>query len=177
MLREPAVWATLMDRLTDATIRYLRAQVAAGAQVIQLFDSWVGALAPADFERFVLPWTQRVFAGIRDLNAPTIYFGTGNAALLESMAAAGSDLVSVDWRVSLGDAWARIGYDKGIQGNLDPVRPLAGLQPALEATRDILAQAQNRPGHIFNLGHGVLPQTDPAVLARLVDVVHEETRR
>src|SRR5207245_3417261 len=116
-------------------------------------------------------------AGIRDRSAPTISLGTVNAALLESIAAAGSDLVSVDWRASLADAWARIGYDKGIQGNLDPVRPLAGLQPALDATRDILAQAQNRPGHIFNLGHGVLPQTDPAVLARLVDVVHEETRR
>jgi uroporphyrinogen decarboxylase len=177
MLREPATWTALMDRLTDATIRYLRAQIQAGAHVIQLFDSWVGALAPADFERFVLPWTRRVFAGISDLGAPTIYFGTGNAALLESMASAGSDMVSVDWRVSLGEAWARIGFDRGIQGNLDPVRALAGLEPALAATRTILADAQNRPGHVFNLGHGVLPQTDPGVLAHLVDAVHEETRR
>jgi uroporphyrinogen decarboxylase len=164
-----------MDRLTEATIRYLRAQVTAGAHVIQLFDSWVGALAPADFDQFVLPWTRRVFAGIRDLNAPTIYFGTGNAALLESMSTAGSDLVSVDWRVSLGDAWARIGYDKGIQGNLDPVLLLAPWERVEEGMHDVLRRAAGRPGHVFNLGHGVLPDTEPEQLARLVQAVHEAT--
>ena len=177
MLREPALWAALMDRLTEAMIAYLRAQIAAGAHVVQLFDSWVGGLGPSDFAEFVLPWTRRVFDGLRGLGAPTIYFGTGNAALLELMGAAGSDLVSVDWRVSLADAWARIGHARGIQGNLDPVRPLAGLEPAVQATRAILAEADGRPGHVFNLGHGVLPQTDPAVLARLVDLVHQETSR
>src|SRR5437660_4154194 len=118
MLREPAVWSLLMDRLTDAMIGYLQAQVAAGADVIQVFDSWVGALAPADYERSVLPWMCRLFDALRPAGAPTIYFGTGNAALLEAMASAGSDLMSVDWRVRLDDAWQRIGFDRGVQGNL-----------------------------------------------------------
>jgi uroporphyrinogen decarboxylase len=177
MLREPAIWAALMDRLTDATISYLRAQVEAGAHVIQLFDSWVGALAPDDFERSVLPWTRRIFDALRGRGAPTIYFGTGNAALLEQMGQAGSELVSVDWRVRLGDAWRRIGVQHGIQGNLDPVRAAAGWEPAVEGARDILAQAAGRPGHVFNLGHGVLPETDPDVLRRLVDFVHTSTER
>ncbi len=173
MLREPAIWAALMDRLTDGMIVYLSAQVRAGAEVIQVFDSWVGALAPSDYERSVLPWMRRLFDALRvEDGAPTIYFGTGNAALLESMAAAGSDLVSVDWRVRLDDAWRRIGYDRGIQGNLDPVRPVAGWAAAEAGMRDVLSRAAGRPGHIFNLGHGVLPETDPDVLRRLVDAVH-----
>jgi uroporphyrinogen decarboxylase len=177
MMREPAVWAALMDRLADAMIRYLSAQVTAGADVIQVFDSWVGTLAPSDYQRSVLPWMQRIFAAVRARGAPTIYFGTGNAALLELMAAAGSDLLSVDWRVPLDDAWRRIGRDRGIQGNLDPIRPLAGWEPTQQAMRDILAAAEGRPGHVFNLGHGVLPDTDPDVLRRLVDAVHAETAR
>jgi uroporphyrinogen decarboxylase len=177
MLREPATWAALMDRLTDGMIRYLIAQARAGADVIQVFDSWIGALTPSDYERSVLPWMKRIFAALRDAGAPSIYFGTGNAALLELMASAGSDLMSVDWRVRLDDAWRRIGYDKGIQGNLDPVRPLAGFDAALSATREVLAAAEGRPGHIFNLGHGVMPETDPEVLRRLVDAVHTETSR
>ena len=175
MLREPATWAALMDRLTEAMIAYLSAQVRAGAQVIQLFDSWAGALGPLEYERSVLPWMRRIFDGLRPLGAPTIHFATGNAALLELVAAAGSDLVSVDWRVRLDDAWQRIGHERGIQGNLDPVRPLAGWEHAREGMRDVLAQAAGRPGHIFNLGHGVLPDTDPDVLTRLVDAVHAET--
>ncbi len=175
MLREPAVWAALMDRLTEAMIRYLTAQVNAGADVIQVFDSWVGALTPTDYEHSVLPWMKRIFDALRPAGAPTIYFGTGNAALLESMASAGSDLLSVDWRVRLDDAWRRIGYERGIQGNLDPVRPLAGWEPTQHAMREVLAAANGRPGHIFNLGHGVMPETDPNVLRRLVDAVHSET--
>jgi uroporphyrinogen decarboxylase len=174
MLREPDVWAALMDRLTDATIAYLTAQVAAGAQVIQLFDSWVGALSPDDFATHVLPWSRRIFGALRGL-APTIYFGTGNASLLELMAEAGSDLVSLDWRVRLDDAWARVGFERGVQGNLDPVRPLAGWEPTVSATDDVLRRADGRPGHVFNLGHGVMPETDPDVLRRLVDYVHEQT--
>jgi uroporphyrinogen decarboxylase len=177
MLREPALWSALMDRLTEGMLRYLRAQVAAGADVIQVFDSWIGSLAPADYERSVLPWMRRLFAELRAAGAPTIYFGTGTAALLELMASAGSDVLSVDWRVGLDQAWQRIGWDRGIQGNLDPVRPVAGWQAAIEATRDILARAAGRPGHIFNLGHGVLPETDPQVLKRLVEAVHTETAR
>jgi len=177
MLREPAAWAALMDRLTDAMTVYLQAQVHAGADVVQVFDSWVGTLAPADYERSVLPWMRRLFDALRPLGAPTIHFGTGNASLLEAFAAAGSDLVSVDWRVRLDDAWRRIGYAKGIQGNLDPVRPLAGWDAARAGMREILLQAAGRPGHIFNLGHGVMPDTDPDVLKRLVDGVHAETGR
>jgi uroporphyrinogen decarboxylase len=177
MLREPAIWATLMDRLTDGMVRYLQAQVRAGAQVLQVFDSWIGALAPTDYEHSVLPWMRRLFAELRPLGAPTIYFGTGNAALLELMASAGSDVMSVDWRVRLDEAWERIGFDRGIQGNLDPVRPLAGWEAAQSGMREILAAAGDRPGHVFNLGHGVMPETDPDVLKRLVDAVHRETAR
>jgi uroporphyrinogen decarboxylase len=118
---------------------------------------------------------RRLFAELRPMGAPTIYFGTGNAALLEAMASAGSDVMSVDWRVRLDDAWQRIGFDRGIQGNLDPVRPLAGWDAARAGMREVLAAASGRPGHIFNLGHGVMPETDPDVLRRLVDAVHAET--
>jgi uroporphyrinogen decarboxylase len=156
-------------------IRYLQAQVAAGAAVIQVFDSWIGALAPADYERSVLPWMRRIFAELRSAGAPTIYFGTGNASLLELMASAGSDLMSVDWRVRLDEAWQRIGLDRGIQGNLDPVRPIAGWEAARSGTREVLAAAGGRAGHVFNLGHGVMPETDPDLLKRLVDLVHIET--
>jgi len=177
MLREPAVWSALMDRLTDGMIVYLQAQVAAGAEVVQVFDSWVGALAPDDYDRSVLPWMRRIFDALRPSGAPTIYFGTGNAALLEAMASAGSDLMSVDWRVRLDDAWQRIGFDRGVQGNLDPVYPLAGWDVALRGARDVLARAAGRVGHVFNLGHGVMPETDPEILKRLVDTVHAETAR
>jgi uroporphyrinogen decarboxylase len=175
MLREPAVWSALMDRLTQGMIRYLQAQVMAGADVVQIFDSWVGALAPADYERSVLPWMRRIFDALRPLGAPTIHFGTGNAALLEAMASAGSDLMSVDWRVRLDSAWERIGFDRGIQGNMDPVRTLAGWDVAHAGMREVLASAAGRPGHVFNLGHGVMPETDPEILRRLVDAVHTET--
>ncbi|MDQ6675229.1 MAG: uroporphyrinogen decarboxylase [Chloroflexota bacterium] len=175
MFREPVVWAALMDRLTDGMIRYLQAQVAAGADVIQVFDSWIGALAPGDYERSVLPWMRRIFDALRPLGAPTIYFGTGNAALLEAMASAGSDVMSVDWRVRLDTAWQRIGFDRGVQGNLDPVRAVAGWEAARTGMREVLASAGGRPGHIFNLGHGVMPETDPDVLRRMVDAIHTET--
>jgi uroporphyrinogen decarboxylase len=177
MLREPQVWAALMDRLTEATIAYLTAQARAGADVIQLFDSWAGALGPDDYARSVLPWSKRIFSALREVGVPSIYFGTGNASLLELFAAAGSDLISVDWRVPLDEAWARIGFDRGIQGNLDPVRPVAGWEATQAGMRDVLARAAGRPGHIFNLGHGVLPETDPNLLKRLVDAVHQETAR
>ena len=177
MLGQPAVWSALMDRLTEGMIRYLRAQISAGAEVVQVFDSWIGALTPDDYERAVLPWMRRIFDGLRPLGTPTIYFGTGNAALLESMASAGSDLMSVDWRVRLDDAWRRIGFDRAIQGNLDPVYPVAGWEVAARGARDVLARADGRPGHVFNLGHGVMPETDPDVLKRLVEIVHSETAK
>jgi uroporphyrinogen decarboxylase len=175
MYREPAAWHVLMQKLTEVVIRYLNAQVAAGAQVVQLFDSWVGALAPTDYVTYVAPHVSRIFAAVRD--APTIHFGTGTASLLELMAGAGGDVIGVDARQSLDVAWERIGHERGIQGNLDAARLLAGWDATRDGALDVLRRAANRPGHIFNLGHGVLPETDPDLLTRLVDLVHSETAR
>jgi uroporphyrinogen decarboxylase len=175
MLSQPELWHKLMGTLTEVIIRYLRAQVAAGVQVVQLFDSWAGVLAPTDFERSVLPYTTRIFTEIKALGVPTIHFSTGSSSLLELIARAGSDLVSLDWRDRVDTAWARIGYDRGVQGNLEPATLLAPFGVVQERSRDILRQAGGRPGHIFNLGHGVLPETSPDDLARLVDFVHAET--
>ena len=177
MFGAPEVWHRLMATVTEVIVRYLRGQVAAGAQIIQLFDSWVGVLSPTDYERFVLPYSTRVFDAIRPLNIPTIHFGTGAASLLELMVKAGSDIIGVDWRVLLDDAWQRIGYERGIQGNLDPSVLLAPENVVNEAVRDILRRANGRPGHIFNLGHGVLPDTEPRLLAELVEFVHVQSRR
>lgn len=169
---EPAVWARLMETLTDATLAYLNAQVRAGAQAVQVFDSWVGALAPQTYEAAVLPHMRRLFDGLRPLEVPVIHFGTGAAGLLPRMAQAGGDVIGVDWRVRLGEAWARIGA-AGIQGNLDPSILLAPFEVIADAAYDILRDAGGRPGHIFNLGHGVLPQTPQDALRRLVDLVHD----
>ncbi len=177
MYGQPALWAELMETLTEVTIRYLTAQVTAGAQVLQLFDSWIGDLGPAAYENYVLPYNRRIFDAVRQTGVPTIHFGTGVGGILELVASAGSDLVCVDWRVGLADAWRRIGPDKGIQGNLDSTVALAPWE-AIESEADrVLAEAAGRPGHVFNLGHGVLPDTDPGVLTRLVDHVHAATAR
>ena len=173
MFGEAAAWHALMEKLTTVVIGYLNAQIAAGVHVVQLFDSWVGALSPADYATYVQPHVARVFAGVR--GAPTIHFGTGAAALLEPMAQAGGDVIGVDHRVPLDDAWSRVGFERGIQGNLDAARVLAGWQPTRDGARDVLRRAGGRPGHIFNLGHGVLPESDPDILRRLVDLVHDET--
>ncbi len=175
MYREPTAWHDLMERLSTMVVAYLRAQVDAGAQVVQLFDSWVGGLGPADYAAFVQPHVRRIFAALEDV--PTIHFGTGTAALLELMADAGGDVIGVDHRVSLGDAWRRVGYDRGVQGNLDAARVLAGWEATEAGARAVLAEAAGRPGHVFNLGHGVLPDSDTALLRRLVDFVHEQTAR
>ena len=172
---EPARWAALMDTLVVVLTRYLRAQIAAGVDVVQLFDSWAGALAPLDYTRSVLPYTARIFAGLADLGVPRIHFATGNPLLLPAMSRAGAEAVSVDWRLPLDEAWTLIGPDRAIQGNLDPGVCLAPFAVAREATRDVLRRANGRPGHIFNLGHGVLPETEADVLARLTELVHEET--
>ena len=175
MYREPAAWHDLMTRLSTMVIAYLRAQVDAGAHVVQLFDSWVGGLGPADYATYVQPHVRRIFAGLG--GAPTIHFGTATAALLELMAEAGGDVIGIDHRVSLGDAWRRVGPDRGIQGNLDAARLLAGWDATETGARRVLEEADGRPGHVFNLGHGVLPQTDTGLLRRLVDFVHEQTAR
>jgi uroporphyrinogen decarboxylase len=171
LLGEPRLWSRLMERLTDATLTYLSAQVAAGVQAVQVFDSWVGALAPRDYEAAVLPHMRRLLAGLRPLGVPVIHFGTGTAGLLSLMARAGGDVIGVDWRIRLKDAWALIG-PAGIQGNLDPSTLLAPFDVAAAAAREILDDAGGRTGHIFNLGHGVLPQTPQDSLRRLVDLVH-----
>jgi uroporphyrinogen decarboxylase len=175
MYREPETWHDLMERLSTMVVAYLRAQVDAGAEVVQLFDSWVGGLGPADYAVLVQPHVRRIFEGLD--GTPTIHFGTGTAALLELMAGAGGDVIGIDHRVSLGDAWRRVGYDRGIQGNLDAARVIAGWHATEAGARAVLAEADGRPGHVFNLGHGVLPESDTGQLRRLVEFVHEQTAR
>jgi uroporphyrinogen decarboxylase len=175
MFREPEAWHALMDTLSTVVVRYLNAQIDAGVHVVQLFDSWVGGLAPADYVEYVQPHVARIFAEVR--GAPTIHFGTATASLLEVMAEAGGDLIGIDHRLPLDVAWERIGHERGIQGNLDATRVLAGEGPMVEGARDVLRRAANRPGHVFNLGHGVLPDSDPALLRQLVDLVHAESAR
>ena len=173
---EPVVWARLMDRLTETTIAYLRAQVAAGAQAVQVFDSWVGVLGPRDYGRSVAPWMSRVFHALQDLAVPAIHFGVATAGLLRLQAAAGGDVIGLDWRIDLADGWELIG-DRGVQGNLDPTLLLGPFDAVASEARAILDRAAGRPGHVFNLGHGVPPGTDPDALARLVDLVHEHACR
>ena len=175
MYAQPAAWHSLLEKLSTVVIRYLNAQLGAGAQVVQLFDSWVGALSPGDYADFVKPHVARVLANVK--GAPTIHFGTQNASLLELMAEAGGDVIGIDSRQSLDEAWQRVGFERGIQGNLEPARLLAGWDATEAGARDVLRRAAQRPGHIFNLGHGVLPDTDPGLLAQLVAFVHAESSR
>jgi uroporphyrinogen decarboxylase len=177
MYGQPEVWHALMNKLTEVVCGYLLAQINAGADVVQLFDSWVGALSPSVYKQFVQPYTRSIFQAVKQTGAPSIHFGTGAAALLELMSEAGGDIISVDWRVDLDDAWARIGYDRGIQGNLDPTLLLTDWRTIEAGMHDVLRRANNRPGHIFNLGHGVLAPTNPDMLSRLVDAVHTATAR
>jgi uroporphyrinogen decarboxylase len=172
---EPELWSRLMETLVEVLSRYLRTQVEAGADVIQLFDSWAGALAPDDYERAVLPYTARIFAALDGLGVPRIHFATGNPLLIPAMARAGAEAVSVDWRVPLDEAFALVGPECAVQGNLDPGICLAPFDVVAAGARDILRRAAGRRGHIFNLGHGVLPQTEADTLARLAALVREET--
>jgi uroporphyrinogen decarboxylase len=173
MYGQPGVWHELMETLTEVTIRYLRAQVAAGVQALQLFDSWIGALGAAEYAEYVLPHVRRIFDAVAG-TVPTIHFGTSTAHLLELMAGAGSDAVSVDWRLRLDDAWSRIG-EHAIQGNLDPTVCLAPWPVVERETRCVLAEAAGRRGHIFNLGHGVLADTPSDTLRSIVELVHADT--
>jgi uroporphyrinogen decarboxylase len=172
MYREPTTWHALMDKLADTFSAYIAAKADAGADVIQVFDSWVGALSPSDYEEFVAPYSARVLAAV---DVPTIHFGTGTATLLAGMAEAGGDVIGLDWRIPLDTGWAEVGDDRGVQGNLDPAVLLGPWERVEAETRAILARAGGRPGHVFNLGHGVPPETDPAVLGRLTELVHEAT--
>jgi uroporphyrinogen decarboxylase len=176
MFNDEPLWNALMERLADLAIASLRSQVAAGASALQLFDSWAGALDPATYERFVLPHSRRILESVADLDVPRSHFGVNTGELLGLMAAAGADMVGVDWRTPLDVARTRVPADVALQGNLDPGRVVAGLETALEGTRDVLARAGGAVGHVFNLGHGVLPETDPGILTAIVDLVHEEGR-
>ena len=176
MHAEPAAWAALMDLLVEATTRYLGAQVAAGVQAVQVFDSWVGGLGPRDYADGVAPWMHRLFDGLAGLGVPRTHFGVGTAGLLRLQAAAGGDVIGLDWRIALADGWALV-PDRAVQGNLDPALLLGPFDTVADTARWILDQADGRPGHIFNLGHGVLPETDADDLRRLVDFVHDHTPR
>jgi uroporphyrinogen decarboxylase len=165
------VWHKLMDRLAEATLAYLRAQIASGAQAVQLFDSWVGHLGPAEYRTYVLPSTEHIMAGLEGLGAPRILFGVGTGELLADMARSGADVVGVDWRVPLDQARRRVGRGVALQGNLDPAILLAPREAVEERAGDVLRRGGGR-AHIFNLGHGVLPETDPAMLGYLVEFVH-----
>jgi uroporphyrinogen decarboxylase len=170
MYREPATWHALMERLTSQFASYVTATAAAGADAIQLFDSWVGVLSVADYREFVAPYSARV---LEAAGVPTIHFGTGaTPQLLAEMAAAGGTAVGVDWRIPLDEAWAVVGDERAVQGNLEPAVLLAPWERVEYAAFDVLRRAGGRPGHVFNLGHGVLPQTDPGGLTRLVELVH-----
>jgi uroporphyrinogen decarboxylase len=169
MYREPATWFALMERLTEQFARYVAAQAAAGADAIQLFDSWVGVLSVADYREFVAPYSARV---LEAAGVPTIHFGTGSTPhLLAEMAAAGGSAVGVDWRIPLDLAWDAVGEERALQGNLEPAALLGPWERVEYAAFDVLRRAGGRAGHVFNLGHGVLPQTDPDVLARLAELV------
>ena len=161
------VWRGLLDKLADCFAGYVAAQVRAGADVVQLFDSWVGVLSPADYDEFVAPWSERILAAA---GAPTIHFGTGASTLLPAMARAGGDVIGLDWRIPLDQGWALVG-DRGVQGNLDPGVLLGPWERVERTARDVVARAGGRPGHIFNLGHGVLPGTDPGQLTELARLV------
>jgi uroporphyrinogen decarboxylase len=171
---EPELWHALMERLTAVTADYLLAQVIAGADAVQLFDSWLGLLDLDTFRHAVLPYTQRIFAAVNP-HAPTIHFSTGTDTLLEDIGQSGCQAVSIDWRTSISSAQSRLPEQVAIQGNLDPTLMLAPWPVIERAAGSLINQARNRPGYIFNLGHGIIPETDPAKLAKLVTLVHQGT--
>jgi uroporphyrinogen decarboxylase len=177
MYGDPTAWHRLMERLCETIVDYLRAQVAAGAQAVQLFDSWVGCLGPDDYRTYVLPHMRATFAALAGAGVPVIHFGTGTAALLELMREAGGDVIGLDWHVDLAEAWQRVGHDVAVQGNLDPVTLFASPDEIRRRVARVLERAGGRPGHIFNLGHGVLPETRLEHVATLIDAVHELSAR
>jgi uroporphyrinogen decarboxylase len=172
MYTEPEAFDRLLGKLATTMSAYLQAQVTAGAKAVQVFDSWVGALAPDDYESRVVKHTRAIFDALAWLGVPRIHFGTNTAGLLESITESGPDIVSLDWRIKLDEGWRRVGHDRGIQGNLDPAVLLGPADLVRQRTRDVLHRAGGRPGHIFNLGHGVLPETSVENLQLLVETVH-----
>ena len=176
MYGEPALWDSLCSRLADITLSFLRTQIAAGVSAVQLFDSWAGALSLADYRRYVLPHSAKVLSGLASAGVPRIHFGVGTSILLEAMGSAGADVVGVDWRTPLDQATRMIGPGRAVQGNLDPAVLFAPWDVVASETRRVLAEGRSAPGHVFNLGHGVLPETDPDVLTRVVELVHAESQ-
>jgi len=172
MYQDRRTWDALMEKISEVLIRYLNAQIQSGVQAVQIFDSWVGCLTPGDYEEYVLPHSRKVIEGIGK-SVPLIHFATSNSTLLELMKRAGGDVIGVDWRVDIGEAWTRMGYDVAIQGNLDPVILFGPVDLIEKNVKKILDSVGNRPGHIFNLGHGILPTTPPEHVTALVDMVHE----
>jgi len=176
MYAQPETWHRLMDKLARTQAAYLQAQARAGAQALQVFDSWAGALSPGDYREYVLPYSRQVITAAQSTGVPVIHFSTGTGGMVEVIAEAGGDVIGVDWRLDLADAWQRIGKEKAIQGNLDPSVLLAPPAELARQAQRVLDQAAVQPGHIFNLGHGILPQTPVEAVATLVDLVHERTR-
>jgi len=176
MYDDAGAWHAMMSLISRALVKYLNAQIEAGAQAVQLFDSWVGCLSPDDYREFVLPHTKSVVRGVTE-GVPVIHFGTGTAALLELMREAGGDVIGLDWRVRLDEGWRRVGHDVAVMGNLDPVVLFAKQEVLREQAKRILDQAEGRPGHIFNLGHGILPETPVENVVALVEMVHELSHR
>ncbi len=172
MWSDPQAWSLLMSKIAEVVRRYLRAQVAAGAQAVQLFDSWVGALSPVDYQEHVQPHVAHILKDIEQTGVPVIHFGTNTATLLELQVEAGGTVIGVDHRIGLAEAWRRIGYDKGIQGNLDPLLLLAPPEIAAKRARAVIAEAAGRPGHIFNLGHGIVPEVPVDHVKAMIDLVH-----
>ena len=176
MYGHPAAWHRLCGLFAEIIATYLQAQLEAGVDAVQVFDSWVGALNARDYREFALPHTKRIFDALRDSGAPTIHFGVGTGAILPELREAGGDVIGVDWRTPLDEAWDRIGADRAVQGNLDPTLLLGPLDRMLAATEDILSRVEGRPGHIFNLGHGILPSTPVDHVQALARYVHQRTR-
>jgi uroporphyrinogen decarboxylase len=177
MYSEPKAWHQLMDKFARVITGYLRRQIKAGAQAIQLFDSWVGCLSVGDYVEYVMPHVQLIFEGLKREGVPMIHFGTGTSAMLPQMREAGGDVIGIDWRIHLDEAWATVGHDVAVQGNLDPLTLFAPLHEIERRVEDILRRAGGRPGHIFNLGHGILPTTPLDHVAATIDMVHRLSQR
>jgi len=177
MYCEPKAWHQLMDKFARVITGYLRRQIKAGAQAIQLFDSWVGCLSVGDYVEYVLPHVQLIFEGLKREGVPMIHFGTGTSAMLRQMREAGGDVIGVDWRIHLDEAWGTVGHDVAVQGNLDPLTLFAPLHEIERRVADILRRAGGRSGHIFNLGHGILPTTPLEHVAATIDLVHKLSQR
>jgi len=173
MFEAPEMWDLLMDKVCTVLVDYLKMQAKAGAQALQIFDSWVGCMGPQDYEKYVMPHTRRVINELQDMGVPIINFSTGTSTILDTVAKAGGDVISFDWRINIDDAWKKIGYDRSIQGNLDPTLLFAPIPVIRDRVLEIMRRVGGRPGHIFNLGHGILQHTPVDHVKAIVDMVHE----